>query len=147
MPHTHPATTVSAAQSPQQRSLRHSAWHLGALAALGCTLAWGPANAQALDATGQGKPGAQANAPVSSAPAAADSQELSEGEVTRWNPSTGKITLRHGELKNLAMPPMTMVFTVQDPAQASQIKKGDKVRFRAEQVNGAFVVTHLEAMN
>ncbi len=70
-------------------------------------------------------------------------QELSEGEVTRWDARTGKITLRHGELKNLGMPPMTMVFTLRDPAQASQIKVGDKVHFRAEQVNGAFVVTQI----
>ena len=79
------------------------------------------------------------------ATAGADSgQELSEGEVTRWDARSGKITLRHGELKNLGMPPMTMVFALRDPAQAGPIQVGDKVRFRAEQVNGAFVVTQIE---
>jgi Cu/Ag efflux protein CusF len=72
-------------------------------------------------------------------------QDLSEGEVTRWDARTGKITLRHGELKNLGMPGMTMVFTLQPPAQIGGIQVGDKVRFRAERVNGAFVVTRIEA--
>ena len=40
---------------------------------------------------------------------------------------------------------MTMVFALQAPAQIGDIKAGDKVRFRAEQVNGAFAVTHIEA--
>ena len=117
---------------------------LTALATLCLGLAWGQAHAQAADHSGHGSHGAQASA---NTPAAADSQELSDGEVTRWNASTQKITLRHGELKNLNMPPMTMVFTLQDPSQASQIKVGDKVRFRAEQVNGGFVVTQLKAVH
>ena len=37
-----------------------------------------------------------------------------------------KVTLRHGELKNLNMPPMTMVFRVQDAAQLAPLKAGDK---------------------
>lgn len=141
--HTFTSTT-SVVQSTPAHPLRQRAWHLAALTVLGCTLAWSQAHAQA---TVSGTQSAPSGAPASSVPAAASSQELSEGEVTRWSPSTGKITLRHGELKNLSMPPMTMVFTVQDPAQASHIKKGDKVRFRAEQVNGAFVLSHLEAAN
>ncbi len=133
MPHTHHTTPSSAAHSRAARRARY----LGALAALGFVLACGPANAQT----------AASSAASASTPATADKQELSEGEVTRWDARTQKITLRHGELKNLGMPPMTMVFTVQDAAQAAQIKRGDKVRFRAEQVNGAYVVTHLEAIN
>ena len=73
-------------------------------------------------------------------------QDLSEGEVTRSDARSGKIALRHGELKNLAMTPMTMVFTWRDPAQAATFKPGDKVRFRAERVKGVFVVTHIEPL-
>ena len=83
--------------------------------------------------------------PAPATASAGSSQELSEGVVTRWDARSGKITLRHGELKNLGMPPMTMVFALQAPAQIDDIKAGDKVRFRAEQVNGAFAVTHIEA--
>ena len=38
--------------------------------------------------------------------------ELSEGEITRWDSRTLRLTLKHGEIKNLEMPPMTMVFRV-----------------------------------
>jgi len=35
--------------------------------------------------------------------------EMSEGEVRRIDRSNLKITIRHGEIKNLDMPPMSMV--------------------------------------
>ena len=55
-----------------------------------------------------------------------------------------KITLKHGEIKNLEMPPMTMVFQVSNPALLGSIKTGDKVRFTADKVNGAYTVLTLE---
>ncbi len=73
-----------------------------------------------------------------------DLQVLSEGEITRWNPGQLRVTLRHGELHNLAMPPMTMVFRVKDAAVLGDLKAGDKVRFRAEQAEGGYAVTHIE---
>lgn len=39
---------------------------------------------------------------------------------------------------------MTMVFQVSDPALLGKIKVGDKVRFTATQVNGAYTVMSLE---
>ena len=75
----------------------------------------------------------------------ADSSDLSEGEITRWDARTLKVTLRHGEIKNLGMPPMSMVFRVQDTSVVGALKPGDKVRFRAEQVDGVYTVTQLEA--
>ncbi|EJE51734.1 hypothetical protein PMI14_03596 [Acidovorax sp. CF316] len=77
------------------------------------------------------------------APAAATS-DLSEGEVVRWDAASAKVTLRHGPIRNLDMPAMTMVFRVTDPAQAAQVRPGAKVRFRAEQQAGAYVVTRIE---
>ena len=75
-------------------------------------------------------------------PAAA--AELADGEVKKIDKETGKITLRHGELKNLNMAPMTMVFRVKDAAMLDQVKAGDKVRFGAERVNGALTVVLLQ---
>ena len=75
---------------------------------------------------------------------AAATTDLSEGEVVRWDAASAKVTLRHGPIRNLDMPPMTMVFRVTDPAQAAQVKPGAKVRFRAEQQAGAYVVTRIE---
>ena len=70
--------------------------------------------------------------------------EMSEGEVRKVDKEAGKLTLRHGEIKNLEMPPMTMVFRAQDPAMLERVKPGDKVRFTAEQKAGALVITRIE---
>ena len=71
--------------------------------------------------------------------------ELSQGEITRWDARTLKLTLRHGDIKNLGMPPMAMVFRVQDASVVGALQPGDKVRFRAEQVDGVYTVTRIEA--
>ncbi len=75
------------------------------------------------------------------APVAAD---LTEGEVRKVDKETGKLTLRHGEIKNLNMAAMTMVLRVQDPAMLEQVQVGDKVRFAADRINGAVTVVQLE---
>lgn len=75
-----------------------------------------------------------------SAPAA--EAEMASGEVRRIDKERNKITLRHGEIKSLEMPPMTMVFTVRDPKLLDALKVGDKVLFRAAKDDGGtYVVT------
>ena len=76
--------------------------------------------------------------------APAPQADLSEGEITRWDPRTLRVTLKHGEIKNLEMPPMTMVFRVADTSVVGDLKPGDKVRFRAEQISGAYHVQRIE---
>lgn len=80
----------------------------------------------------------------SSAEGATQSAAMSDGEVRRVDKETKKITLRHGPLQNLDMPAMTMVFQVKDPGMLDQVKVGDKVKFQAEKVGGAFTITKLE---
>ena len=55
----------------------------------------------------------------------------------------GKVTLKHGPIKNLDMEGMTMVFRVADPAMLDKVKAGDKVEFEADRVNGAITVTKI----
>jgi len=69
---------------------------------------------------------------------------MSEGEVRKVDAAAGKLTLRHGTLANVDMPPMTMVFRVKDPAWLQQVKVGDKVRFVAERVDGNLNIVALE---
>lgn len=69
---------------------------------------------------------------------------MSEGEVRKVDKDAGKITLKHGQLKNLQMPAMTMVFRVKDPAMLDQVKVGDQVTFVAEKVGGQFTVARIE---
>jgi len=72
--------------------------------------------------------------------------ELTPGEVRKIDREARKITLRHGEIRNLDMPPMTMVFQVRDEALLERVKVGDKVIFTAEKnAGGGYVVTQLEA--
>ena len=58
--------------------------------------------------------------------------------------AAAKITIKHGPLANLGMPPMTMAFRVSDPAMLDQVKAGEKIRFTAENVGDALTVIALE---
>lgn len=68
-----------------------------------------------------------------------------EGEVRKVDKPNGKITLKHGEIRNLDMPPMTMVFGVKDTAMLDRVKAGDKIRFRASNADGKYTVTEIQA--
>jgi Cu/Ag efflux protein CusF len=78
--------------------------------------------------------------------AAGRSAAFTDGEVRRVDRETKKITIRHGAIANLDMPPMTMVFQVRDPAMLDAVRAGDKVRFSADKVGGAYTVTELEPL-
>ena len=69
---------------------------------------------------------------------------LADGEVRKVDKDAKKITLRHGPIPNLDMPPMTMVFQVKDPAMLDKVSAGDKIKFSAEKIGGAFTVTGIE---
>jgi len=69
-----------------------------------------------------------------------------DGEVMKIDKAQTKITLKHGELKGLDMPPMTMVFRVQDAKQLDSLAVGDRVRFDATKVGGAYTVTTIRKM-
>jgi Cu(I)/Ag(I) efflux system periplasmic protein CusF len=70
---------------------------------------------------------------------------MAEGEVRRVDKEQRKLTVKHGEIKNLEMPPMTMVFRVKDASLLDHVKAGDKIRFSAEKVEGNFTITQIEA--
>ena len=63
------------------------------------------------------------------------------GEVTKLDKAGGRVTLKHGEIKNLDMPPMTMVFRVSSPKLLDELTVGSRVRFTAEKVDGQYTVT------
>ncbi len=67
-----------------------------------------------------------------------------DGQVTKINEAQGKITLKHGPIKNLDMDGMTMVFAVADPAMLKAVKVGDKVKFEVDRVNGRITVTKID---
>jgi Cu/Ag efflux protein CusF len=67
-----------------------------------------------------------------------------EGEVRKIDTDAKKITLKHGDIPNLEMTGMTMVFRVKDPDLLAKVKPGDKVRFTADKVDGALTVLSIE---
>ena len=71
-------------------------------------------------------------------------KEMSEAEVRKVDKETKKVTLKHGPIKNLDMPGMTMVFQVRDEKLLDKLVAGEKIKFTAEQLQGAFVVTGVE---
>jgi Cu(I)/Ag(I) efflux system periplasmic protein CusF len=79
--------------------------------------------------------------------AQADTDAMTSAEVRKVDVAQGKVTLKHGEIKNLDMPPMTMVFTVKDKAMLNGVKAGDKVRFKAAKENGKMTVVEMAAAN
>jgi len=90
-------------------------------------------------------PGMNEKAPAVGASDAAATSDLSEGEIRKVDKDTKKITIKHGPLKNLDMPGMTMVFGVKDDAMLDKVETGAKVRFQAEKIDGKIVVTKIEA--
>ena len=73
--------------------------------------------------------------------------DMTDAEVRKVDIDNKKITLKHGVIKNLDMPGMTMVFQVKDAAMLDGVKVGDKVKFKAEIKGSAVVVTALEPAN
>jgi Cu/Ag efflux protein CusF len=84
-------------------------------------------------------------AAIVSLPAAYAQGDAVQGEVRKIDEAAGKVTLKHGPIKNLGMDVgMTMTFRVNDPAMLKQVKVGDKVEFEAENGSSGYTVTKLQ---
>jgi len=77
-----------------------------------------------------------------SLPALADGNTV-KGDVVKIDKPAGKLTLRHGPIKNLDMDAMTMVFRVADSGMLDAVKVGDRVEFEAARVNGAVTIIRI----
>lgn len=69
--------------------------------------------------------------------------EMVDAEVKKVDKDAKKITLKHGEIKSLEMPAMTMAFQVKDAKLLDNVKSGDKVKVNIEQTRSGYVVTNL----
>ncbi|MGQ3051290.1 MAG: copper-binding protein [Roseateles sp.] len=90
-------------------------------------------------AAGSGAPPAQASAPTASA-------EMTDAEVRKVDRDTGRLTLKHADIKSLDMPAMTMVFQVRDKAMLDKLQPGTRIQFNAVSEGGKFVVTALKVL-
>ena len=69
---------------------------------------------------------------------------MTDGEVRKIDKEARKITLKHGDIKHLEMPGMTMVFAAKDKALLDKAQVGDKIRFMVINEGGKMVVTAIE---
>lgn len=76
--------------------------------------------------------------------ASALAQAMAEGVVRRIDLDNNKITIRHGDIKALDMPPMTMVFIAKQPAQLKNLAPGDEILFEAFETNGQYSVGKIQ---
>jgi len=77
--------------------------------------------------------------------AAPGTPPLTDGVIKKLDPASGKVTIAHGQIANLDMPPMTMRFKAETPSILKPWKEGDKIRFRAVDAKGVLTVISIEA--
>lgn len=70
--------------------------------------------------------------------------KYTSGEIKKVDAAQGKLTIKHGDIKNLGMPGMTMIFKTKDPAMLNGVKAGDAVQFVVERKDGALIITELK---
>lgn len=70
---------------------------------------------------------------------------MTEGEVKKVDLEAGKVTIKHGFIKHLDMPGMTMVFTAKDKGLLTNLKPGDRVLFMVVSESGKMIVTGITA--
>jgi len=86
---------------------------------------------------------------IISSPAAFASGDhlMTEGVIKKIDTTTGKISIKHGPIVNLDMPPMSMVFAVQNAAMLEGLAKGDSVKFYVVEKDGKMIIEELKATN
>ncbi|MFZ6758162.1 copper-binding protein [Undibacterium sp. Ji50W] len=72
--------------------------------------------------------------------------DATDGEIIKIDKSSNKVTIKHGPIKNLDMPGMTMVFRIKEAAMLDTLEPGNKVKFRAEKANGALYVVDIQVV-
>jgi Cu/Ag efflux protein CusF len=75
-------------------------------------------------------------------PAAAE--EYTQGFVKKIDQKQHKVTVRHGEIKNLDMPAMTMVFRVADDAMLDGLEEGQTIEFIADRLSGKLTIVEIK---
>lgn len=156
MNHDHARSAPTAPKPPHARSAGATATACAPATLAGsirCTMRGGPAGPVRMAAASIALGAAlalAAGASLAPAPAlaqagaAADASAMASGEVRRVDREAAKLTIRHGEIPHLEMPPMTMVFRVRDAALLEGLKEGDRIRFRAEKDGRQYVVVALK---
>jgi len=66
------------------------------------------------------------------------------GVVTKVDPASGRITIKHDPVKSLNWPGMTMTFKAKDKAVLDKVKKDQKIDFGFVEQGKDYVVTDVK---
>lgn len=75
-----------------------------------------------------------------------DLSKMTDGEIRKVDKEAGKVTIKHGEIKNLDMPGMTMIFTAKEKSLLDKVQAGDKIKFAVVNDSGKMVVTDIQTV-
>ncbi|MFZ9161624.1 MAG: copper-binding protein [Burkholderiaceae bacterium] len=67
--------------------------------------------------------------------------EWASGEIRRLDPENKRLTIKHGDIKSIDMPPMTMVFYVNESSLLEGFHVQDAVEFKATAEGNKYIVT------
>jgi Cu/Ag efflux protein CusF len=78
--------------------------------------------------------------------AVAAAQTLVDAEVKKVDKPAARITLKHGEIKQFDMPPMTGAYKVSDPGMLDKVQPGDHVKFSLDRLNNQYTITKIDVV-
>jgi Cu/Ag efflux protein CusF len=67
--------------------------------------------------------------------------EWASGEIRRLDPENKRLTIKHGDIKSIDMPPMTMVFYVKESSLLEGFQVQDTVEFQTTAEGTKYIVT------
>jgi Cu/Ag efflux protein CusF len=78
--------------------------------------------------------------PTQATPAPA-TKDWAQGEIRRVDPANRRLTIKHGDIPSIDMPPMTMVFYVNDAQMLLGFSAGDKIEFQVVPDGKRYLIT------
>jgi Cu/Ag efflux protein CusF len=79
--------------------------------------------------------------------ASAAQAQWANGEIRRIDAQNLRLTIKHGEIKALDMPPMTMVFYVKDPVLLQGLAVQDTIECQASLEGTKYYLTEVKKLN
>jgi len=79
--------------------------------------------------------------------ASAAQAQWANGEIRRIDAQNLRLTIKHGEIKALDMPPMTMVFYVKDPVLLQGLAVQDTIEFQSSLEGTKYYLTEVKKLN
>jgi len=79
--------------------------------------------------------------------ASAAQAQWANGEIRRIDAPNLRLTIKHGEIKALDMPPMTMVFYVKDPVLLQGLAVQDTIEFQVSLEGTKYYLTEVKKLN